>query len=222
MEVKRLFDILKLYVENHPNQDVALARKENGGWRKYSIQEYVETTNNLSYAFIKLGIKKDDKVGIICSNRPEWNMLDMAIMQVGAISVPIYPTISKEDYRYIINDCGVKLIVLESSGVLQKIEEVKADTPNLEGIYALSTKCDYPTFEQLVELGKENANPEELKAREESVDEKDCATIIYTSGTTGNPKGVMLSHYNIMSQLKNLEQIPSKWSKKAFSFLPMV
>ena len=90
MEVKRLFDILKLYVENHPDQDVALARKESGSWRKFSIQEYVETTNNLSYAFIKLGIKKDDKVGIICNNRPEWNMLDMAIMQVGAISVPIY------------------------------------------------------------------------------------------------------------------------------------
>ena len=221
MEVKRLFDILKLYVENHPDQDVALARKENGSWKKYSIQEYVETANNLSYAFIKLGIKKDDKVGIICSNRPEWNMLDMAIMQVGAVSVPIYPTISKEDYRYIINDCGVKLIVLEGTGVLQKIEEVKSEAPNLEAIYALSTKCDYPTFEQLVELGKENANPEELKAREESVDEKDCATIIYTSGTTGNPKGVMLSHYNIMSQLKNLEHIPSKWSKKAFSFLPI-
>ena len=221
MEVKRLFDILKLYVEKYPNQDVALAGKEKGSWRKYSIQEYVETTNNLSYAFIKLGIQKDDKVGIICSNRPEWNMLDMAIMQVGAVSVPIYPTISKEDYNYILNDCGVKLIILESNGVLQKIEQVKNNAPKLEAIYALSTKCDYPTFEQLVELGKENQNPEELKAREESVDEKDCATIIYTSGTTGNPKGVMLSHYNIVSQLKNLEQIPSKWSKKAFSFLPI-
>ena len=123
MEVKRLFDILKLYVENHPNQDVALAAKENGSWRKYSIQEYVEITNNLSSAFIKLGIKKDDKVGIICSNRPEWNMLDMAIMQVGAVSVPIYPTISKEDYRYILNDCSVKLIILEGNAVLQKIDQ---------------------------------------------------------------------------------------------------
>ena len=101
MEEKRLFDILKLYVAKYPNQEVALAKKESGNWRKFSIQEYVETTNNVSYALIKLGIKKDDKVGIICNNRPEWNMLDMAIMQVGAISVPIYPTISKEDYDYI-------------------------------------------------------------------------------------------------------------------------
>jgi len=221
MEEKRLFDILKLYLEKYPNQDVALARKERNGWRKYSIQEYVEITNNLSYALIKLGIKKNDKVGIICGNRPEWNMLDMATMQVGAISVPIYPTISKDDYRYIINDCGVKLVVLEGSAVLQKIESIKSEAPTLEAIYAIDTKCDYPTFNELVELGKENQNPEELKKREDSIDEKECATIIYTSGTTGNPKGVMLSHFNIMSQIHNLKQTPSPWSKKAFSFLPI-
>ncbi|MBR2051292.1 MAG: long-chain fatty acid--CoA ligase [Bacteroidales bacterium] len=221
MEEKRLFDILKLYLEKYPNQDVALARKEKNGWRKYSIQEYIEITNNLSYALIKLGIKKNDKVGIICGNRPEWNMLDMATMQVGAISVPIYPTISKDDYRYIINDCGVKLVVLEGSAVLQKIESIKSEAPTLEAIYAIDTKCDYPTFNELVELGKENQNPEELKKREDSIDEKECATIIYTSGTTGNPKGVMLSHFNIMSQIHNLKQTPSPWSKKAFSFLPI-
>ncbi len=221
MEEKRLFDILKLYMEKYPNQDVALARKDKSGWKKYSIQEYVEITNNLSYAFIKLGIQKNDKVGIICGNRPEWNMLDMAIMQVGAISVPIYPTISKDDYRYIINDCGVKLIILEGSAVLQKIESIKSEAPTLEAIYAIDTKCDYPTFSELVELGKENQNPEELKNRKDSIDEKECATIIYTSGTTGNPKGVMLSHYNIMSQIHNLKQTPSPWSKKAFSFLPI-
>lgn len=221
MEEKRLFDILKLYMEKYPNQDVALARKDKSGWKKYSIQEYVEITNNLSYAFIKLGIQKNDKVGIICGNRPEWNMLDMAIMQVGAISVPIYPTISKDDYRYIINDCGVKLIILEGSAVLQKIESIKSEAPTLVAIYAIDTKCDYPTFSELVELGKENQNSEELKNREDSIDEKECATIIYTSGTTGNPKGVMLSHYNIMSQIHNLKQTPSPWSKKAFSFLPI-
>ena len=221
MEEKRLFDILKLYVAKYPNQEVALARKDGGNWRKYSIQEYIEITNNLSYAFIKLGIKKNDKVAIICNNRPEWNMLDLAIMQVGAITVPIYPTISREDYLYIINDCEVKLVVLEGQSVLQKIESVKDDTPSLTSIYTVKTKSDYPTFEQLVEIGKNNPNPEELKNREDNVDEKDCATIIYTSGTTGNPKGVMLSHFNIMSQLHNLKQTPSPWSKKAFSFLPI-
>lgn len=221
MKERRLFDILKLYLEKYPNQDVALAKKEAGNWKKYSIQEYIEITNSISYALIHLGIKKDDKIGIICNNRPEWNMLDMAIMQVGAITVPIYPTISREDYRYIINDCSVKLVVLEGTSVLQKVESIKNDTPSLQAIYTIATKSDYPTFEQLVELGKNNPNPEELQNREDSIDEKDCATIIYTSGTTGNPKGVMLSHYNIMSQIHNLKQTPSPWSKKAFSFLPI-
>lgn len=221
MAEKRLFDILDLYLEKYPNQDTALARKAAGKWIKYSIQEYVETTNNISYALMKLGITKDDKVGIICGNRPEWNMLDMAIMQIGAVTVPIYPTINKEDYNYIINDCKVKLIVLEGTGVLQKIESVKGSCPSLEMVYALGTKCDYPSFEELVEIGKSNPNPEELKTIKDSIDEKNCATIIYTSGTTGNPKGVMLSHYNIMSQLHNLKQTPSPWSKKAFSFLPI-
>lgn len=221
MKEKRLFDILKLYLEKYPNQDVALAKKEAGNWKKYSIQEYVEITNNISYALMHLGVQKDDKVGIICNNRPEWNMLDMAIMQVGAITVPIYPTISREDYRYIINDCGVKLVVLEGTSVLQKIESIKNDTSSLQSIYTVSTKSDYPTFEQLVDLGRDNQNPEELQKRDNSIDEKDCATIIYTSGTTGNPKGVMLSHYNIMSQIHNLKQTPSPWSKKAFSFLPI-
>ena len=221
MKETRLFDILSLYAEKYPDQDVALAKKEKGQWKKYSIKEYIEITDYISYALINLGISKDDKVGIICSNRPEWNMLDMAIMQAGAVTVPIYPTISKEDYQYIINDCGVKLIVLEGMAVLQKIESIKAETPNLQTIYTINTKSEYPTFEQLVELGKNNPNPEELQSRKDNIDEKECATIIYTSGTTGNPKGVMLSHYNIMSQIHNLKQTPSPWSKKAFSFLPI-
>lgn len=218
---KRLFDILDSYICKYPDQEVALARRENGKWRNYSIQEYVETTDYVSYAFIELGIKKDDKVAIISNNRPEWNILDMAIMQIGAITVPIYPTISKEDYHFIINDCGVKLIVLEGSSILKKIEDIKADAPSLEKIYTFSDKDGYPTFLDLVEFGKQHQNKEELRCRKENVNEKECATIIYTSGTTGTPKGVMLSHYNIMSQIHNLKQIPSSWSKKAFSFLPI-
>lgn len=221
MSEKRLFDILELYVNKYPEQKVALARKEGGKWREYSIQEYIEITNYLSYAFLKLGIKKDDKIAIISGNRPEWNMLDMAIMQLGAISVPVYPTISKEEYGYILNDCGVKIAIIESSSILRKVEEVRDELTQLDKIYTLADNSDYPSFNELVELGKQNQNPEELQRHKDAVDEKDCATIIYTSGTTGTPKGVMLSHFNIMSQVQNLKQTPSPWSKRAFSFLPI-
>lgn len=222
MEEKRIFDILATYIKKHPNQDCALAKKENGVWRKYSIQEYVETTNLLSYAFIKLGIKKDDKVAIISGNRPEWNMLDMAIQQVGAVTVPIYPTISKEDYRTIINNCEAKIAIVEGIAVLNKIEEIRSEIPSLKAVYTfVKRKEEYPIWDDLINIGMENQAAEELERRKAAVDAKDCATIIYTSGTTGTPKGVMLSHSNILGQIENLRQTPSKNSTRAFSFLPI-
>ena len=221
MEEKRIFDILTTYLQKHPDQKIALAKKDNGEWRKYSIQEYVETTNIISYALIKLGIQKDDKVAIISSNRPEWNIMDMAIQQVGAVTVPIYPTISKEDYRTVINNSEAKLVMLEGLCVLNKIEEIINDIPSLKMIYTFVKRGDYPIWDDLLNLGKENQNPEELERRKASVQSSDCATILYTSGTTGTPKGVMLSHSNILSQIENLRQTPSPKSTRALSFLPI-
>ena len=221
MEEKRIFDILTTYLQKHPDQKIALAKKESGEWKKYSIQEYVETTNIISYALIKLGIQKDDKVAIISSNRPEWNIMDMAIQQVGAVTVPIYPTISKEDYRTVINNSEAKLVMLEGLCVLNKIEEIRNDIPSLKMIYTFVKRGDYPIWEDLLTLGRENQNPEELERRKAEVKSTDCATILYTSGTTGTPKGVMLSHHNILSQIENLRQTPSPTSTRALSFLPI-
>ena len=221
MEEKRIFDILTTYLQKHPDQKIALAKKDNGEWRKYSIQEYVETTNIISYALIKLGIQKDDKVAIISSNRPEWNIIDMAIQQVGAVTVPIYPTISKEDYRVVINNSEAKFVMIEGLCVLNKIEDIINDVPSLKMIYTFVKRGDYPIWDDLLQLGRENQNPEELERRKAEVKSTDCATILYTSGTTGTPKGVMLSHANILGQIENLRQTPSPTSTRALSFLPI-
>ena len=113
MKITRIFDLLENYLEQYPQQEAALAYKRGGQWRKYSIQEYVELTNLMSYGMLQLGIQPGDNVGIVSGNRPQWNMLDMAIMQIGAISIPIYPTISQEDYRYILNHAEMKMIFIE-------------------------------------------------------------------------------------------------------------
>jgi long-chain acyl-CoA synthetase len=222
MRVTRIFDLLDNYLENYPQQDAALAYKRNGQWRKYSIQEYVELTNYISYGMLKLGVKPGDNIGIVSGNRPQWNMLDMAIMQIGAISIPIYPTISQEDYRYILNHAEMNMIFIEGKDLRRKLEPVLPDVTTLKAIYVFDeTDGDYKFLDQLIELGKENQDPEKLKALKDAIQPGDMATIIYTSGTTGNPKGVMLSHSNIVGQLENLKTTPSGWSKTSLSFLPL-
>lgn len=217
----RIFDILTVYPEKWPEQQVALARKENGTWRKYSPKEYQELTKKVAYALIELGIQPEEKVAIISGNRPEWNILDMAITMIGAIDVPIYPTISKEDYRYILDNCDAKMVILEGLSVMNKVEEVRVDIPKLQLLYTFQDRQKYPYFAQLVELGEQHPHEEELKQRMDAVKPEQCATIVYTSGTTGEPKGAMLSHSNIMHQIYGIEHTPAKWSKTAFSFLPI-
>ena len=221
MEIKRVFDLLQNYVEKYPNQQVALAGKKNGQWVNYSSLSYKEHADILSYALIELGIEKGDKVAMILTNRPEWNMLDMAISQVGAVTVPVYPTISEEDYRYILSDSDAKMVIIDGLSVMNKVTNILPDAPNVKLVYTMVDREKYPYFDQLLQLGKDHPHVEELKARKDAVDEMECATIIYTSGTTGTPKGVMLSHHNLMNQFPNFHYTISDTSNKAFSFLPV-
>ena len=221
VDITRLFDILTQYESVHPEQKTALAGKRNGVWMAYSPGEYLHITNNISYGLMQLGVQHGDCVGIISTNRPEWNMIDMAIMQIGAISVPVYPTISENDYRHIVRHSGMKVVILEGAEVMNKIAAIMPDTPELKHVYTFIDREKFPYLDQLIALGEANQNPEELQRRRDAVKPEDCSTIMYTSGTTGLPKGVMLSHYNICSQLMNLRQTPAKWSKRAFSFLPL-
>ncbi|MBR3699743.1 MAG: long-chain fatty acid--CoA ligase [Bacteroidales bacterium] len=221
MEIKRIFDLLPNYLEKYPDQPVALAGKKDGEWRKYSMKEYIELTDKLSWALIELGIEVGDKVASIVSNRPEWNIIDMAVMQIGAINVPIYPTISQEDYHYILNDCEAKLVFLDGVAVMNKVTNVLSDIPSIKYVYTMVDRDKYPYFDQIIALGTLHPHKEELERRKAAVKSSDCMTLIYTSGTTGTPKGVMLSHSNVINQVLGVyDIIPCKPGSIAFSFLP--
>ncbi|HOH55675.1 MAG TPA: long-chain fatty acid--CoA ligase [Paludibacteraceae bacterium] len=222
MEISRLYDILDRYLEKFPNQDAALACKREGKWRKFSIQEYVDLTNQISYGMLKLGIEPGDRIGIVSNNRPEWNMLDFATMQIGAISIPIYATISQDDYRYILNHSEMKMIFIEGKELRLKVMPILPEIKSLKYVYTFVDQgTGLPFLEQLIQLGRENPAPEKLQQLKAMQKPGDMATIVYTSGTTGNPKGVMLSHSNIVNQVLNLKQIPAEWDKIALSFLPL-
>ncbi|MDR1758819.1 MAG: long-chain fatty acid--CoA ligase [Bacteroidales bacterium] len=222
MEITRVFDILSHYVEHYPNED-ALCGKENGMWVKYSIYQYIEKVNYISYGLMQLGIKKGDRVASISDNRPEWNFLDMALLQLGAIHVSIYPTISESDYKYILNHAEVKMVFVSGWELLRKIENIIAEIPNLlDNVYTFKNLRGYKHLNEIVELGYTNPSPQYLADIKERISPDDPITLIYTSGTTGNPKGVMLSHRNIlMNCIAVLPIIPTVLNSKALSYLPL-
>jgi len=222
MEILRLFDLLPNYLEKYLWKTDALAEKDNGGWKKYSAQEYVAIVNNISYGFMKLGVNKDDKIATITYNRPEWNFLDMAIMQVGAIHVPIYPTVSESDYEYILNHSEIKYLFVAGEELYRKIKHILPNIPSLKSIYTFKNLHGIEHLNELIALGIENKNPSHLEEIKNGIKTDDLATIIYTSGTTGIPKGVMLSHRNIISNFWGVSNVPYFGSEaKALSFLPL-
>ena len=222
MEVTRIYDILDHYLEKYPNQEAALASKKGGVWQKISIQEYVSKTNLISYGLLAIGVGKGDRVGLVSGNRPEWNMIDFAIMQIGAVSVPIYPNISQEDYRHILNHAEMKVIFIDGKDLRGKLEPIMPEVTSLKSIYTFNEEgAKYKILNDLIELGKANPQPEKLEAIKAAISPDELASIIYTSGTTGAQKGVMLSHSNIVNQVHNLKMTPAKWSKTALSFLPL-
>ncbi len=219
-EVNRLFDLIP-YIKEKKHKRPIFGYKINGEWELIDIDDYEARTNDISYGLMYLGIQPNDKVAIISNNCPEWNMLDLAIMQIGAITIPIYATISKEDYAYILDHSEIKALFIEGKELHTKISPILHEIPNLKHIYTFSATEGFDSLEQLQKIGSKNSNPQELERRKAAVKEHDMATIIYTSGTTGKPKGVMLSHANFINNFKNLTDIPADWSERALSFLPL-
>ena len=163
MKVTRLFDLLDHYKKKFPDKEVALSCKREGKWINYSVNQYVEQVNYVSAGLLSLGVKKDDKIAIISSNRPEYNILDMGIMQIGAVTVPIYPTISEADYNYILNHAEVKYVFAEGEELLRKIEHILPTVPSLKGIYTFVDRGRHNYLSQLFELGKENLDLAKIK-----------------------------------------------------------
>ena len=221
-DVTRLFDFPYYQLQNKPN-DSALVTKYNGKWVKTSTQEYIDKANAISRALLRMGIKKNDKIAVISTaNRTEWNIMDIGILQVGAQNIPIYPTISSEDYEYVLNHSESIYCFVSDEEILEKVKKVMGNT-KVKDVYSFDEIKGCKHYSELFKLGEDNSNQAEVEARKDDVKPDDLATIIYTSGTTGKPKGVMLSHWNITSNsLDSIPRLPLIVGEtRILSFLPV-
>ena len=221
--ITRLFDFPYYQLEKYNLKD-ALVTKYGNTWVKTSTQEYLEKANAVSRGLLRLGVNKNDKIAIISSNnRTEWHITDIGVLQTGAQTVPMYPTITAEDYEYILNHSESKYVFVSDSEVYEKLNSIKTNVPTLKEIYSYNEIEGCKNWKEILELGSDNSNQDVVEDRKKNVATSDLATIIYTSGTTGKPKGVMLTHENIVSDvLMSAPRVPLRAGHtRALSFLPI-
>ncbi|MCB8964204.1 MAG: long-chain fatty acid--CoA ligase [Bacteroidales bacterium] len=223
MEMTRVFDILDYGRDLYESRTV-FAIKQNGKWLEYTINQYAQMAYNLSYGLMAMGLKPGDKVATVSGNRPEWNFVDMAVSQAGMIHVPIYPTISSDEYKYILEHAGVKLIFVGDKGIYNKLQPITSGITGFNGLYCFQDYDSIPSWRAVVDKGIANAHlyADELFRIKAAIKPDDVVSMIYTSGTTGVSKGVMISHGNFLS---NVEACTSAFKflpgEKAVSFLPL-
>lgn len=221
MKITRVFDLMPFLKMYYPESTIFSA-KVDGHWQHYDTDAFIRNVDDLSLGLIALGIKKDDKIANMSPNRPEWNFVDFAVMQIGAVHLPLYPTLSEADLKFIINDAEAKVIFVADVELLEKIKRVKNECPTLQHIFTYN-KVDDPIASHWEDL-KTKGNPNDMQqviAYRNSVQPDDLLTLIYTSGTTGNPKGVMLTHDNLVSNFKSSNPLIPEGAYTALSFLPL-
>jgi len=221
-QITRIFDFPYYQLEKY-NLNKAFTTKYNGKWKSISSKEYIDQANTISRGLLQLGVQPNDKIAVISStNRTEWNMLDIGVLQIGAQNVPIYPTISAEDYEYILNHSEATYCFVSDADIIKKLNTIKGNT-KLKNVYTFDEVTGENNWNNVLQLGKDNAAQSDVESRKKAVKPSDLATLIYTSGTTGKPKGVMLSHNNLVSNVLDSEKrVPFNYGEsKALSFLPV-
>jgi long-chain acyl-CoA synthetase len=217
---KRLFDVPYHQVKNYPNATMFVT-KIAGDWIGTSTQQFLDEVMLVSRGLIALNIQKGDRVSVSANNRVEWNVFDIAVQQIGAILVPLYPTSSESDYSFIINNASVKLIVVSNKELFDKVEKIRSNTPSLSSVFTFD-QVEGATNWKAIHEEAAKVDEDEVIKRMAEVTPEDMVTIIYTSGTTGNPKGVMLSHTNLLSNVEAcIAPIPASQGSKVLSFLPV-
>lgn len=217
--ITRVFDLLSHNKEKYNTPDI-LATKEGGVWKKYNISEVQDIVNQMSRGLLKLGIKRGDKVAVMSPNRPEWNFCDFGIMQIGATQVPMYPTLAAHDIEFILKDAEVKIVFVADQDLYNKIDKVKEEAKLAIAIYTFDQIDTLPNWRAVQELGKQNSQID-LADYQQQIQPDDLLTLIYTSGTTGTPKGVMLTHHNLISNVMYSSKLYPHEVKRALSFLPL-
>lgn len=227
MTIKRIFDFAHHASENYSREDM-FNTKYNGEWEKTSTKDFINLGNKISRGLLKLGIQPGDKIALITSaTRTEWAVMDLGIAQIGAVSVPVYPTISPEDYDFIFNNAEVQYCFVSDTELYEKVMKIKNNVTSLKGVFTFDEVDGAPNWNEILDLGKDESTQNEVDDLANSINSEDLATIIYTSGTTGKPKGVMLTHHNIVSNvLASDPRIPrvkglDYQDIKILSFLPI-
>ncbi len=220
--ITRIFDLLELYKEEYSAIPDLFNVKKGGEWVRYSAADYLQYSRLISLGLLSLGIKKGTRIATLMVNCPEWNFFDMGILQTGAVQVPIYPTISEENYRYIFNDAEIEYLVFSDEEIYRRIVKVLPEIKGLKAVFSIEPVEGIRSWNEILELGRNYPDTGQLEEIKQTILPGDMATIIYTSGTTGRPKGVMSSHNNFVTNYKALAEIPPlKMRDRAISFLPL-